>query len=481
MFGRPPVLAPPAWALAERVWEGTGLCPGAGAKHGDVVDAVDAEPRGASADPTQNQVQDQLQIQLAAEVDRLVASVPVGVQRIVLVVPDGTRVGPWRDLLPRVLTALAAAVPHGQRTLLVAGGIHTVLSAEAIGRHLLPVDPKPSKTLEAWTVIQNGDNQFQDHVSVGQTPEGTPVRLHPAYVEADWRILLGEISWHYFAGFGGGRKLVFPGLGDPVGIAQNHRRAIILPGYADAGLDACPEAVEIGRVRWQKRCAPGRLAGNPVHEDLEAAVTLAPPHWVLTAVDDPPPDPDPARPGCFGYRVHQGPYPAAFAEAAEAFELAHRVGFTAAPRVLLTDAGGQPRDATFLQAHKSLQHGARFVPRGGRMLLVAECADGLGSATLARFVADPERFRPLVGKREDPLSVIHLQTLTALLTVVQAVSVGFWSALPADVVRALRMTPLASEEAARAWAVAGGAISWGWLPRAERFLPPTGFKGGALR
>jgi hypothetical protein len=157
------------------------------------------------------------------------------------------------------------------------------------------------------------------------------------------------------------------------------------------------------------------------------------------------------------------------------------VGFTAAPRVLLTDAGGRPRDATFLQAHKSLQHGARFVPRGGRLLLAAECADGLGSATLARFAADPERFRPLVGMREDPLSVIHLQTLTALLSAVRAVSVGLWSALPAEVVRALRMTPLVSEDEARAWAVAGGPTSWGWLPRAERFLPPAGFKGGALR
>ena len=510
LYGRPPVLAPPAWALTERIWEGMGLRPGAGAMRGGVLDAVDAEPRASLADPARQRVQDhcqdrdrdpdrqpaqahertqaqahaeaqaeaqaQDQVQLAVEVDRLVAAVPVGVRQIVLVVPDGTRVGPWRQLLPRVLTALATAVPRGQRTLLVASGVHAVLSAEALGRHLLPTDPRPSKTLEPWAVVQNGDKRFQGHVAVGQTPAGTPVRLHPAYAEADWRVLLGEISWHYFAGFGGGRKLVFPGLGEPAGIAQNHRRAIILP--EDASAD--PGDVGIDQVCWQERCGPGRLAGNPVHEDLEEAVALAPPHWVVTTVDAPPPDPDPARPRHFGFRVHQGPYPAAFAEAAQAFERAHRVGFTSAPRVLLTDAGGRPRDATFLQAHKSLQHGARFVPRGGRLLLAAECADGLGSATLARFAAHPEGFRPLVGMRDDPLSVIHLQTLTALLGAVRAVSVGLWSALPPDVVRALRMTPLANEDEARAWAGAGGPTSWGWLPRAERFLPPVGFKGGAL-
>jgi nickel-dependent lactate racemase len=497
LFGRPPVLAPPAWALVERTWQATGLWADEEATRSDGLGAVDAETKVPSADPAQGQIQvrvqapapaqardqaqdqaqDQDQAQLVVELDRLVAAVPVGVRRIVLAVPDGTRVGPWRELLPRVLAALATAFPRSQRTLLVASGVHAVLSAAALARHLLPPDREPSKTLEAWVVIQNGDNQFQDHVAVGQTPAGTPVRLHPAYLEADWRILLGEISWHYFAGFGGGRKLVFPGLAEPAGIAQNHRRAIVLP--EDAALD--PGEVGIERVRWQERCGPGRLAGNPVHEDLEAAVALAPPHWVVTAVDEPPPDPDPARPRRFGFRVDQGPYPAAFAEAAEAFERAHRVGFTAAPRVLLTDAGGRPRDATFLQAHKSLQHGVRFVPRGGRLLLAAECADGLGSATLARFAADPQRFRPLGGVREDPLSVIHLQTLTALLSAVRAVSVGLWSALPADVVRALGMMPLASEEEAQAWAVAGGPTSWGWLPRAERFMPPAGFKGGALR
>jgi lactate racemase len=479
MFGRPPVLAPPAWALTERLWQATGLLPGVGPGRSVDADAVDGKRGSTWADssPDRAAVPDQDEDQLAAEVDRLVATVPSGTRRLVLVVPDGTRVGAWRNLLPRLLPVLATAVPGSRRSLLVASGVHAVLEPEAIHRHLLPDDPEPSKALESWTVIQNGHNGFREHVSVGATPAGTPIRLHPAYVEADWRILLGEISWHYFAGYGGGRKLVFPGLADPEGVAENHRRAVVLP----AGAEANPEALEIDSVRWREGCGPGQLAGNPVHEDLEAAVSLAPPHWVVTAVDAPPSDPDPARPRQFGYRVFQGPYPAAFAEAAEAFELRHRVGFTAAPRVLLTDAGGRPRDATFLQANKSLQHGARFVPRGGRLLLAAECRDGLGSATLARYAAAPERFRPLAGMREDPLSVLHLQTLTALLRAVRAVRVGLWSELSAEVVGALGMTPLASEEEAQDWAVAGGPMAWGWLPRAERFLPPAGFKVGAVR
>jgi lactate racemase len=476
MFGRPPVLAPPAWALAERTWEGIGVLPstGTGSDRDGGAGNVGAVGALGGALPAASVLDPEY---LDAEVDRLVMAVPATAQRIALVVPDGTRVGPWRDVLPRILPALDRAVPRSRRTLLVASGVHAVLGAAALFQHLLPADPDPSKTLEEWAVIHNGDNGFRDHVAVGQTPAGTPVRLHPAYLDADWRILLGDISWHYFAGFGGGRKLVFPGLAEPSGVAMNHRRAVLLPPEALSD----PGSLEMAQVRMEDRCGPGKLDRNPVHEDLEDAVALAPPHWVVTVVDDPPPDPDPALPMRFGFRVHQGPYPAAFVEATTAFEQAHRIGLTAAPRVLLADAGGRPRDATFLQAHKSLQHGVRFVQPGGRLLLAAECGDGLGSATLARYASDPEHFRPLAGMREDPLSVIHVQTLAALLRAVRSVDVGLWSGLPADAVRALGMTPLSSEEEARAWVVANGPGPWGWLPRAERYLPPRGFKGGAVR
>jgi hypothetical protein len=218
-----------------------------------------------------------------------------------------------------------------------------------------------------------------------------------------------------------------------------------------------------------------------VHEDLEAAVALQPPQWVLTAVDDPPADPDPADPRRFPHVVVQGPYPAAFTEATGLYESKHRVALTAAPQALMADAGGSPRDATFLQAHKSLQHALRFLAPGGRLLLVAACGEGLGSSTLARYAADPAAFRPLAGLAADPMAVLHIQTLTALRHAVSTAEVALWSELPAAVARALGMRPCASCEEALDWVRGEGTPVWGWLPRAERFLPEEGWRGGCLR
>jgi nickel-dependent lactate racemase len=51
-----------------------------------------------------------------------------------------------------------------------------------------------------------------DLVHVGRTRKfGTEVYLNRVFVEADVRILTGDVSFHYYAGYGGGRKSVmFP-------------------------------------------------------------------------------------------------------------------------------------------------------------------------------------------------------------------------------------------------------------------------------
>lgn len=501
LFATPPVVVPPAWARAERTQEMAHVAEPSQGR------SPLGEVPGGLAD--------------RAWVDACLEKIPDRARSIVLVVPDATRAGCWsqalRLLLPAVNAWARAAHQGGTRdlTLLVAGGVHAVLARDRLLRHLLPGDAQPEKALEGWRVIQNGDNGFRDHIPVGETGFGTPVRLHPAYVRADWKMLLGEVSYHYFAGFGGGRKLVFPGLGEPAGIAVNHRRALRLPA-GKAGEDG----PRLDEIEWEPACAPGRLAGNPVHLDLDEAAALARPDWVMTALEEPPTDPDPALAPSRRLRIEQGPYPGAVDRVSAGYDAVHRVCFTTAPDLLIADAGGTPRDSTFLQAHKSLQHGARFLPKGGALLLVASCREGIGSVTLSTYAAgrgesSPGDFRPLAGAGSDPVAALHVQTLVAFRRAVAWARVGLWSELPAEMVAGLGMEPLADEEQALAFcrsvqscestasrgsarrpANAGaevrtaGAASparprrdgffWGWLPRAERFLPADGWLGGGL-
>ncbi|MCB9462951.1 MAG: DUF2088 domain-containing protein [Candidatus Eisenbacteria bacterium] len=452
-LGRPPVLAPPRWALYERIWDVTDLT-------GPPGGMSPADPRPGDPGPSGRRPSDPRPggtIEPADWAETLRASLRG--RSVVLVVPDATRVGAWRRILPTVLEALAPNFTD--RTILVATGTHAPATEADLARHLGADSLDADGSFAGWRIVQNSADGFLGHRAVGLTQRGTEIRIHPDYLDADVRVLLGDVSYHYFAGFGGGPKLVFPGCGEPGAAASNHRRSVR------------PDSRGDGFV-WNEECAPGKSVGNPVLEEIEAAAALAPAHWSIVPVEDPPmgeSDLDPSTPVAFPLRVIQGPDLETRAESRLHHDRTHRVEFTQRPDMLVVDAGGRPRDDSFLQSQKSLQHARRFLEPGGRILLVAKCGSGTASAMLDRFLAGPSKFAA------DPKD-LHVQTLYALQSVTESYEVALWSDLPETSVRALGLEPILSEQDAFAWMDRIPGARWGWLPRVERFLPAAGWLGG---
>ena len=56
------------------------------------------------------------------------------------------------------------------------------------------------------------DSDPEDCVSFGRTSCGTPVDITRVVAQADRRICLGNIEYHYFAGYSGGGKALMPGV-----------------------------------------------------------------------------------------------------------------------------------------------------------------------------------------------------------------------------------------------------------------------------
>ena len=248
-------------------------------------------------------------------------------RRVCLVIPDETRRGPWRLYRDAVIRWVTDATSQAERrSILVATGVHR------------PVVPEDLGGLAGWSVTANGGDGYLTHREVGRTPAGTVVRLHPGYVEADARIVLGDLSFHYFAGFGGGRKLVFPGLGEPGGILANHRLC----------LDA--------RGALRPECEPGRIDGNPVHADLVFAVSLCPPHLLIQAYE-----PSPGETAV----LSAGDWVDVHTKGCAAYLRGHILKHTQRPDVLIADAGGLPaRRERASGAQEPPARGA--LPRAGR-------------------------------------------------------------------------------------------------------------------
>ena len=124
---------------------------------------------------------------------------------------------------------------------LIATGTHATPTDEHIagifGRHL--------RRVRARVCSHDAANR-DAMVRVGDDPLGGGLYLNRIVLEHEAILVVGSVEPHYFAGYTGGRKSLFPGLTDLATVTRNHNLA--------NSLDA----------------APLRLTGNPVAEHLDA-------------------------------------------------------------------------------------------------------------------------------------------------------------------------------------------------------------------
>lgn len=281
-----------------------------------------------------------------------------GVHRVTVLVPDATRKVPLPEILPLVFERLSqAGVKARGITVLVACGTHPTGDAESLASLLGPI-PTDIR------VIQHDARDTASLVSVGTVPSGLAIRLNRAALEADLLVAVSAVQHHYFAGFGGGPKLVFPGVAGYEETQANHARVI--------DLTTDPP----GR---HPRCEPGMLDGNPVAEEIALAANLRPPDFALLLVG-----------GEDGRPVWSagGPLSATFSTACARARAWFEVEGGPFSRVIVA-AGGYPTDHTLIQAHKALDAACRFAAPDAEVLFVAACEGGPGSPDIEPYLADP--------------------------------------------------------------------------------------------
>jgi nickel-dependent lactate racemase len=135
--------------------------------------------------------------------------------------------------------------------------------------------------------------------------------------------------------------------------------------------------------------------------------------------------------------------------------------------LVVVSAGGAPHDLNLIQAHKALEMASYACEEGGDIILVAECADGLGREDFLKWF-DAEDSRALEATLRDSYEV-NGQTAWSLLTKAERFRVQLVSALPDEDVRRMRMTPARSIEEALA-RVEGDAEGY-VMPRGAAFMP----------
>ncbi len=276
-----------------------------------------------------------------------------------VVVPDATRQVQLPVVLPVILDRLkSGGVAESQTTVLIACGTHPPADDRAI-RALVGELPSGVR------LVQHDARDAVGLIEVG-TIGPTPIRLNRLAVESAVLITVSAVKHHYFAGFGGGPKMIFPGVAGYSEIQANHSKVLTV---ADE------------ERRRHPRCEPGILDDNPVAQEIARAADLLPPNLALCLVQ--------GRDGRIAEAI-AGPWRAAFAVAVGSVRRWYETRPARLFSLAVASGGGAPYDATLIQAHKGLDAACRYLADGGELLFAADLSQGPGSPDMIPFLDQPE-------------------------------------------------------------------------------------------
>ncbi len=175
-------------------------------------------------------------------------------EKVCIITSDITRPMPSKLVLPLILKELQQAGAESADITIVF----------ALGNHR-PHTEQEKRQLVGDTVYETVrcvDSDQQRIVHLGTTSFGTPVDVFEEAANADRIICLGNIEYHYFAGYSGGAKAVMPGVSTAAAIQANHSKMV------------------------EESSAAGRIDGNNVRADIDEVADFIKIDFILNVVLD---------------------------------------------------------------------------------------------------------------------------------------------------------------------------------------------------
>jgi nickel-dependent lactate racemase len=149
-------------------------------------------------------------------------------REVAIVFDDITRPTPVKVVLPWVLGALEeAGIPPASIRFIPALGMHGAMTNIDFRKKL------GDDVVERYPIYNH--NPYENCEYLGESPSGIPVYINREFMYCDLRIGIGCITPHVHVGFGGGGKIVLPGISGVQTIKAFHRE-VALRGPETMGL-----------------------------------------------------------------------------------------------------------------------------------------------------------------------------------------------------------------------------------------------------
>jgi len=335
-----------------------------------------------------------------------------GKKKVVLIASDHTRPVPSKIIVPFMLKEIRQGNPDADITILVATGCHRETTREEL-------EGKFGPDIMGREKIVIHDCDSPEMVNLGKLPSGGDLIINKLAAETDLLVAEGFIEPHFFAGFSGGRKSVFPGIASRTAVVYNHNAEFIAHPAARTGI----------------------VDGNPIHIDMLYAARKARLAFICNV-------------------VLNAAKEVIFAVAGDC-DLAHRKGADflmskcqAAPilaDIVISTNGGYPLDQNIYQAVKGMTAAEATVREGGVIIQLAKSNDGHGAPEFHKtFVEEKDLDRMLDTFMRTPKEKTRPDQWESqiLARVLKHARVIYVSDAPDEMVRDFHMIPAHSIEEA---------------------------------
>ena len=327
-------------------------------------------------------------------------------EKVVIITSDITRPMPSYKVIPAILDELYE----------IGVAKEDIAVVFALGSHRPHTEEEKIQLVgeRVYNEVSCIDSDPNDYVRLGVTKRGTPVDIFRLVAEADKRICIGNIEYHYFAGYSGGSKAIMPGVSTPAAIQANHRNML----HEDA--------------------RAGKLDGNPVREDLDEAIEHCPIDFIVNVVLDENKE--------IIYSV-AGDYIKAHREGCKFLDRIYKKELKEKADIVIVSQGGAPKDINLYQTQKALENAKYAVRDGGIIILVGSCKEGMGNKSFESWMVEGETPDELIDRIRKNFTLGGHKAV-AIAGVLKKARVFLVSELEPDFVRSIFLEPYSTVQEA---------------------------------
>lgn len=280
--------------------------------------------------------------------------------KIAIVIDDITRPLPSQEILPPLINELTSlGIKEEDIIIIIATGLHRKLTRKEI------CGVVGKEITDRIKVINHDPYSTENLVYLGQTSRDSDIYINKSFIEADLKILVGDIEYHQFFGYGGGAKSIHPGIADAESIRRVHSQ-----------LDS-------------SQAGTGILKNNHIQGELKEVIQMIKPDFILNVVLNSKRE---------IVKAFAGDIYEAFYQGTKLVDEMCKVKVPQRVDTVVASSGGSPRDINLYQSQKAIESAKKAVTQGGKIILFARCQEDWGSKTFQEWMKEAKNPEEIIER-----------------------------------------------------------------------------------